>query len=358
MADDNEKDDDQKTQEPTQRRLDDAQKDGQAPNSREVTHWCMIALSATVLLGVMPSTARNLGQILVPFLCAPHTFVVTYSTLNQLGFHLLKEVSMALLLPMLILSIGALVVGLLQTWSALSLKTLAPKLDRLSLSKGFNKIFSKQALLDFLKSLLKVIILGVALFFTLKKQLQQLAHSSWFSINELGTVFRQSIQEIFVVVLCVLAVIAGLDYIYQRFQFTKKLRMTLQEVKDEHKDSEGDPAIRQKLRQMRQEMIRNQMMKAVPSATAVITNPTHYAVAIAWDQAVMESPKVVAKGKDHVAFRIREIAKKNDIPIIENPPLARSLFDSVDINREIQSHHYKAVADVIKLVMKLKQRRF
>jgi flagellar biosynthetic protein FlhB len=136
------------------------------------------------------------------------------------------------------------------------------------------------------------------------------------------------------------------------------MRMTKQEVKDEHKESDGNPEVKQKIRQLRQERSNKRMMAAVPGATAVITNPTHFSVAILWDAQTMNAPKVVAKGQDYIALRIREIAKENKVPVVENPPLARSLFSEVEMNQDIQPNHYKAVADVIRFVMKLKKQQF
>ena len=152
----------------------------------------------------------------------------------------------------------------------------------------------------------------------------------------------------------VMTAIAALDYLYQRHAFIKQMKMTKQEVKDEHKQSEGDPIIKSRIRRLRLERARQRMMAAVPRADVVITNPTHYAVALEYKMEEMPSPKLIAKGIDELAQRIREVAEENDIPVVENPPLARALYSAVDLDEEIPPEHYKAVAEVIGYVMRLK----
>jgi flagellar biosynthetic protein FlhB len=155
-------------------------------------------------------------------------------------------------------------------------------------------------------------------------------------------------------VLSIITVMAIFDYAYQRFSFMKTMRMSKQEVKDENKQSEGDPIVKARLRSIRLNRARKRMMAAVPKASVIITNPTHFAVALVYEMGESSAPKVVAKGADHVAFKIREIAKEHDVPIVENPPLARALYANVEIDREIPPEHYKAVAEIISYVFRLK----
>ncbi len=155
-------------------------------------------------------------------------------------------------------------------------------------------------------------------------------------------------------VVSVITIVAAIDFAYQRQQHSQQLRMTKQEVKDEHKQTEGDPMVKQRLRSIRMERSRKRMMAAVPDADVVVTNPTHFSVALKYAQDTMAAPKVVAKGQDHLAKRIREVAKDNDVPIVENPPLARALHASVDIDEQIRVEHFQAVAEVIGYVMRLK----
>jgi len=163
--------------------------------------------------------------------------------------------------------------------------------------------------------------------------------------------------KLMIAVLAVMSAIAGLDWLYQRFDFTKQQRMTRQEIKDEFKQTEGDPMVKARLRQIRMERARQRMMAAVPEADVVITNPTHYAVAMKYEVDSMGAPKVVAKGVDHLALRIRELAKEHDVPVMENPPLARALCAAVEIDQEVPPEHYKAVAEIIAYVFRLQGRR-
>lgn len=358
MSDDNEKDDDQKTEEPSEKRLEDAQKEGQAVVSKEIVHWVMLTASATVLLLIMPSSSKKIAKTILPLLSMPHEILFEPAAIKHLLFSLFGNVLLILALPLGVLVIAPLAAGILQVGTSFSFSTLAPKFDRISVIKGFGRIFSQKALVEIIKSILKIAVLGTTLFFTFKKQLYHVEAWITLSLRELHTLLQDLIWEIFLIFLIVLSFIAGVDYLFQRYDFMKQLKMTKQEVKDEHKESEGDPHIRQKLRQLRQEMSKKRMMAAIPTATAIITNPTHFAVAILWDQESMTAPKVVAKGQDHIALKIREIAEKNKIPIVENPPLARSLFDNIEIEQEIQPQHYKAVANIIHLVAKIKQRQF
>ena len=358
MSDDNEKDDDQKTEEPSEKRLEDAQKEGQAVVSKEVIHWVMLAACATVLLVVVPSSAKKIAKTILPLISMPHEMLFEASAINHLIFSLFGNVLLILAVPLSILMIAPLAAGIAQVGNSFSFSVLAPKFDRISPAKGFGRIFSQKALVEIIKSLLKIAVLGTALFFTFKSQLYHIEAWITLSLVELHTILQDLIWEIFLIFLIVLSFIAGVDYLFQRYDFKKQLKMTKQEVKEEHKESEGDPHIRQKLRQLRQERAKKRMMSAIPTATAIITNPTHYAVAILWDQSAMAAPRVVAKGKDHIALKIRDIATKNKVPIVENPPLARSLFENIEIEQEIQPQHYKAVANIIHLVAKIKQRQF
>ena len=180
-------------------------------------------------------------------------------------------------------------------------------------------------------------------------------HFGAMAVDDMLAMVRLVAAKVIVGVLTVMTVITLIDVIYQRFMHTKELRMTKQQVKDEHKQSEGDPLIKSRLRQIRVERARKRMMAAVPEADVVITNPTHFAVALKYDQKSMEAPRVVAKGVDNVALRIREVAEENDVAVVENPPVARALHASVDIDQEIPPEHYKAVAEIIGYVMRLKQ---
>ncbi len=246
----------------------------------------------------------------------------------------------------------------MQIGKSISLSSLAPKLSRLSPKQGLKKIFSKNALVEVLKTFFKNSILFVSSYFIFKGHRYEIKHWTTLTFRQAINVFEGLILRLFLMILIILFFLGLLDYLYQRYRFLKKLRMTKQQVKDEHKDIEGDPAIKQRIRRLRMEKSRSRMMQDVPNATVVITNPTHYSVALAWDPDTMNAPQVIAKGQDFVALKIREIAKENQVPIVENPPVARALFNNVEISQEIPFEYYKTVADIIRLVMKIKNDRF
>ena len=225
------------------------------------------------------------------------------------------------------------------------------------MAKGFKRLFSLRAIIEFVKGLLKISIITVVLIAVLLPDFDDLGKLVIFDITATLAVLRDESLKLLAAVLFVLAIIAIADFVYQRWEHARNLRMTKQEVKDEFKQTEGDPQIKGKIRQLRSERARKRMMAAVPQADAVITNPTHYAVALSYNQETMQAPIVTAKGSDHLALRIRQIAEENDVPVVENPPLAQALYHGVDIDQEVPQQHYRAVAEVISYVFSLRGRR-
>jgi len=220
--------------------------------------------------------------------------------------------------------------------------------------KGVKKLFSIQSVMNLLKGFAKLAIVGMIIGLVIWPKRTAIPQLAELQVSQMTFILLDWVTLVLVAVVAVMAIIAGLDYLFQYFQYMKKLRMTKQEVKDESKQSEGDPMVKGRLRQLRMEKARQRMMAAVPNADVVITNPTHFAVALEYNGTSMEAPKLTAKGVDAVAFRIRKVAEENKITIMENPPLARALYAGVEIDQEIPPEHYKAVAEVISYVMKLK----
>jgi flagellar biosynthetic protein FlhB len=214
-----------------------------------------------------------------------------------------------------------------------------------------------QALMDFVKGLAKLGVVGAVSWYLLRPEFDNLERFFDYDMVALLAVLNRLAVKLLVGVLLVMAAIAALDLFYQRLAHRRKLRMSREELRDEYKESEGDPLVKGRLRQIRMERARRRMMQDVPKADVIITNPTHFAVALRYDPAKMPAPKVVAKGADLVARRIRELAEEHKVPIVSNPPLARALYASVDIDDEIPPEHYKAVAEVIGYVMRLRRGR-
>ncbi|CAN5354601.1 flagellar biosynthesis protein FlhB [soil metagenome] len=351
MADDS---DAEKTQDPTQKKLDDAHKRGDVAKSQEVNTWFLMG-GATL---VMSSFAGSIGtglQVPMRNLLANAWMIRTDGPgLLQLSQSLLLAVLAAIALPFLFLIISALAGNLIQHRFVWSTESLAPKFSKLSPMAGLKRIFGKQAAANFLKGLFKLIALGAVMCAVLWPERYRMDAMIRFDPAVLLGVTTALALKVMGAVVVMLTVIAAADFFFQYKTWYEKQKMSLQEVKDEHKQSEGDPHIKGKIRQLRQQRMRKRMMAAVPKASVIITNPTHYAVALSYERG-MTAPICVAKGVDSIALKIREIAGLHDIPIVENVPLARALYAVVDIDKEIPTEHYHAVAEIIGYVMGLKR---
>jgi flagellar biosynthesis protein FlhB len=350
MADEDSSD---KTQDPTQKRLDDAHERGDVAKSQEVNTWFMIA-GATLVLS---SFSGSIGSIQMPLrnLIANSWMVrVDGPGLLMLGQRLEYMLLAALGVPFLMLIIAALAGNMLQhrlVWSGESLK---PSFSKISPASGAKRIFGKQAAANFAKGLFKLIALGTVMATILWPERFRLESMLQFdAATMLGVILSLTLRLLGSAV-AMLAVVAIADYFFQYRQWYERQKMSLQEMKEEFKQSEGDPHVKGRLRQLRQARMKKRMMAAVPKASVIITNPTHYSVALSYERG-MSAPLCVAKGVDTIALKIREIAKAHDIPIVENVPLARALYATVEIDAEIPVEHYHAVAEIIGYVMGLKR---
>lgn len=355
MAD--EQDKEQKTEQPTPKRLEEAFKKGNVPFSREITNFMILAMLALTIGWLAPHILTNARDMLAPILAHAGSLPADRAGLGQILFKLAFGSLGIIALPMLAAAVAVIASSLLQNGLVLSSEPVMPQLERISPISGIKRLFSVRSLVEFLKGLVKIIIVGYVAFIAVYPELQhirQLPNSSTAAaLMFLATLaIRMTIG-----VTIAMFFIAILDLMFQRYQHTKSLRMTRQEIREEYKQSEGDPMVKQRLRRLRMERARQRMMAAVPKADVVITNPTHFAVALQYDQATMKAPTVTAKGKDLIALKIREIAEENDVPVVENPPLARALFDSTELDEEIPTMHYEAVAKIISYVYQLKGRR-
>jgi flagellar biosynthetic protein FlhB len=229
-----------------------------------------------------------------------------------------------------------------------------PDLNKINPMTGFGRMFSLQSVVELLKSIAKLTVVGVICYIALKPHVIELESLPSMDLMAVLAFLHRILIRLVMAIVLAIVVIAAADWFYQRFSYMKKLRMTKQEIKDENKQTEGDPMVKSRLRALRIQRARNRMMAAIPKADVVVTNPTHYACALKYDADTMNAPTLVAKGQNLIALRIREIAQENDVPVVENPPLARALYASVDLDREIPPEHYKAVAEVISYVMRLK----
>jgi len=346
----------QKTEEPTLRRLDEARKKGQTASSREINHWFMIGAGSLWIAVFGPQVARDLGTILLKFVESPQAMPTDSEHLRIILLHLMRDVGGVLALPVAIMAAAALATGVLQGGFVIAIDRIMPNLDRISLFSGTERLFSMRAILEFVKGVVKLCIVAAVVTMLIMPQMKGLANFTGLDMVQVASTIYQLSKSVFLDVLVVVSVIATLDFLYQRYEFRKGLRMSRQEMREEFKQTEGDPTIKNRLRQLRMERARRRMMAAVPKADVVITNPTHFAVALKYEPTEMNAPKLVAKGADNIAQKIREVAEDNDVAIVENPPLARALYSGVELDEEIPKEHYKAVAEIIGYVFRLKKK--
>ena len=344
-----------KTEDPSQKKLDDAHKKGDVVKSQEVTTWFMLAGSGLIFALMAAPTSASLTESLRMLMANADQFEVGGSAFGSFFSGLAGSILLVALIPLAVLLFFGIAGNLVQHMPVLSLDPIKPKLSKISPIQGFKRLFSTEALVNFAKGLLKLAIVSAVLWFALQPDLDRLETIITSDPAMILGQFQELGIKIIFAVLAVVTVIAIADYIYQRHRWWERQKMTVQETRDEYKQMEGDPKIKGRIRAIRNERSRKRMMASVPQATVVITNPTHYAVALKYDKS-MGAPLCLAKGVDAVALRIRGLAEENDVPIVENPPLARALFASVEIDETIPAEHFQAVAQVIGFVMRLKRR--
>jgi flagellar biosynthesis protein FlhB len=352
-----ESDDSQKTEDPTSKRLDEARGRGQVANSREVNHLLMLGVFTLAVLFFGASAGNAVMQAAMPFIESPDLIAADAGSLVAIGWRLLGALLLAGAAPLVLAVVAAVGAGYLQFGLIWSTEGITPKLDKISPLSGLKRMFSSRSLAEFVRGLLKLAVVGTVAMVLIVPEVAHLNKLIGMEMGQLLAETERLLRKLLIGVVSIVAAIATIDVIYQRFQHLKEMRMSRQEIKDEYKETEGDPMIKGRLRQLRMERTRRRMMAQVPQSDVVVTNPTHYAVALKYDPATMAAPIMMAKGVDKVAAKIREIAKENGIPIVENPPLARGLFAAVDVDQEVAPEFYKAVAEVISYVFKLKRRR-
>lgn len=345
----------ERTEEPSQRRLDQAAERGDVAKSQEMPVFFALGALTLALMVASEWSARTLSTNLRFFLASPHLVPDDGAAFLASGRHALATALRVLSVPVGIVVIAALGAGLLQHKPVWSFEPLKPTWSRLSPASGLTRIMGREALLNFGKGLLKIVVVGVVTAVALWGERERVDALVSLQVAELVQFMAGVALRMLGLALAIYAVLALGDFVLTRFKWLKRQRMTKQEVKEEHKDQEGNPEIKARLRQIRVQRLRKRMMAAVPSATVVIANPTHYAVALRYEKG-QAAPICVAKGVDELALRIRSVAAEHNVPVVENPPLARALHATVQVDDEIPVEHYKAVAEVIGFVLRLKRR--
>ena len=337
----------QKTEEPTPKRREEAREKGQVPTSREIgTLALFLAALGTLYLG-----ATRMGDAMTAAMRDFYNFndwrgltlQAIAGGLDTFAGHLA-----AILLPLLFpLMIAAFAAGAMQTQMNVSIEPIKPKASKISPLKGLQRIFSMRGLMEFFKSLFKVAVIGAIGGATLWLFWTTLLGSPAYSVGEGLGVLKDLIGFVLMLSVIMFVILAALDYSFQVFQNEQELRMTKKEVQEEQKQTEGDPHVKQERRRRQQEMAQGRMMDSVPESDVVITNPTHLAIALKYDRSEAPAPKVLAKGKDHQAKRIREKAEESEIPILRRPPVARVLYDSAEVGDVIPEELYQAIAEIL-----------
>ncbi|MEM6903401.1 MAG: flagellar biosynthesis protein FlhB, partial [Pseudomonadota bacterium] len=320
MAD--EQDPETKTEEPTEKKLRESRKKGEVARSQEVNHFMVLLGGTLFLLTFAPFSLNMIYETIAALFQQSHTLSLDPDSAGDVLAEVASNVLFALSLPLAMFVVFALIASPMQFGLLLTVEPMIPKTEKISPIKGVKRMFSMAQLVELLKGIAKIAVVGLVAGIIIWPVIEAFSVFTGITMGELLSRVYVFALKVAGGVLFVMAIIALIDTLYQRYEFTKKMRMTKQEVKDEMKQAEGDPQIKTRLRKLRVERARQRMMTAVPKADVVITNPTHYAIALAYDGEDMEAPQVVAKGQDEVALRIRDLAFEHDVPVVENPPLA------------------------------------
>lgn len=345
-----------KTEEPTPKKKKDARKQGNIAKSAEVNKAMTFIAILVVIYMMSGSIISELQGFIVNILSGDFSMTMNDNTIKILMFKVMMSF-MKIVLPIsLIIMVFGILGSLIQTGLFFSMESLKPKFSKLNPLTGLKNMFSMKAIVNLIKSMVVICIMIYLGYSFMSKNFEGIIKSGDIYLPYLFNIVLDLIKSILTSITLAVAVVAVLDYGYEKFSHKKGLKMTKQEVKEEYKQMEGDPHIKGKIKQKQRQMANQRMMQAVPSSTVILTNPTHISIAIRYEQGKDTTPIVVAKGADEVAFRIREIAKSHEIPIIENVPLARLIYKEVDIDQEIPEEMYKAVAEVLVAVYKIKNK--
>ncbi|SHG57779.1 flagellar biosynthetic protein FlhB [Thermosyntropha lipolytica DSM 11003] len=345
----------EKTEQPTPRRREEARKKGQVFKSNDLNSAVVLVAGTVALFIISPYMLESFKAFTAVFILEKSqeefSFLYAYRLFVETLWVMAKMVGPVFLATFL----AALLITYLQVGFVFSGEPLRPKLERLNPVEGFKRIFSKRALVELLKSVLKVLVTGYIVYTVIKKDFSLFTHMIDMELIACIKAMRSIVFEIALKVGIAFIIIGILDYLYQRYEYEKSLKMSKYDIKQEYKETEGDPLIKSRQRQIQREMAMRRMMAEVPKADVVITNPTHFAVVLKYEAEKMDAPMVVAKGQDFMALKIKEIARQNDVAVVENPPLARTLYYTVDIGQQIPEEMYQAVAEILAFVYKQKK---
>lgn len=349
--------DSDKTEEPTEHKLSEARKKGQVMKSQEVISALLLVATAGVLMAAGPFMLRKIREFTIYTWRLIPTYDMTERSFLGDTVHIMGT-TLLILAPLLAAAfLMALVANIAQVKFIFSTEPLKPSLNKINPLEGFKRIFSAKSVMELVKQIAKLTIIGWICYKVVLGVLPELSAAPTLPLAATLGLVGATIKRLIGQVLIGMIVIAAVDYVFQHKQFMKQMRMSMQELKDEYKDTEGNPQVKAKIRQLMRQGAQGRMMEEVPNASAVVTNPTHYAVALRYQQGTDPVPVVVAKGENLLAQQIKVMAEDHDVPIVENVELARALFKACEIGGAVPTEMYKAVAEVLAYVIKLKRKR-
>lgn len=347
----------EKTEVPTEKKRRESREEGQVAFSKELSSAALLAGIVLTLVATSPiildAMRQLMSQIFRDLAQSEELSIDSIFTLSGEIFYIILPAFAPFAAVIIFVGIFA---SVLQVGVQITFKAISPKFNKISPLTGLKRLFSSQSLADFLKSMAKLIIVGFVGYLTYIEKITELNGLSVSTPESILIYNFTVVAEVAGKIVLALVAIAIFDYFYQRWHHEQQLMMTKQEVKDETKQTEGDPQLKARIRQIQREMSNARMMQEVPKADAVIVNPTHFSVAILYDRDVMSAPEVIAKGADHLALRMRTVARENNVPILERPELARDLYANVEIGDDIPERFYKAIAEILAFVYRLRKR--
>jgi len=347
----------EKTEVPTEKKRRESREEGQVAFSKELSSAALLAGIVLTLVATSPIILDAMGQLMSQiFRDLAQRKELSIDIIFTLSGEILSIILPAFAPFAAVIIFTGIFASVLQVGVQITFKAISPKFNKISPLTGLKRLFSSQSLADFLKSMAKLIIVGFVGYLTYIDKITELNGLSVSTPESILIYNFTVVAEVAGKIVLALVAIAIFDYFYQRWHHEQQLMMTKQEVKDETKQTEGDPQLKARIRQIQREMSNARMMQEVPKADAVIVNPTHFSVAILYDRDVMSAPEVIAKGADHLALRMRTVARENNVPILERPELARDLYANVEIGDDIPERFYKAIAEILAFVYRLRKR--
>jgi flagellar biosynthesis protein FlhB len=347
----------EKTEVPTEKKRRESREEGQVAFSKELSSAALLAGIVLTLVATSPIILDAMRELMSQiFRDLAQRKELSIDSIFTLSGEILSIILPAFAPFAAVIIFAGIFASVLQVGVMITFKAVAPKFNKISPLTGLKRLFSSQSLADFLKSMAKLIIVGFVGYLTYIDKITELNGLSVSTPESILIYNFTVVAEVAGKIVLALVAIAIFDYFYQRWNHEQQLMMTKQEVKDETKQTEGDPQLKARIRQIQREMSNARMMQEVPKADAVIVNPTHFSVAILYDRDVMSAPEVIAKGADHLALRMRTVARENNVPILERPELARDLYANVEIGDDIPERFYKAIAEILAFVYRLRKR--